>query len=217
MNGKKMKKHIYGLLQDEDFDNSLELIRLLPARKAVNPLFSYFYSGDMMVRWRAISAMGAVVSSLFRQDRESARVVMRRLMWNLNDESGGIGWGSPEAMGEIMAESRGLANEFVHMLKSYLNPAGNYLEHEILQQGVLWGHGRLARARSQLLGDAVPLIKPFLSSKDPIHRGLAAWTLNALPEGLSDSERRELESDRSVINIYIHRKFVNYQISQLVQ
>lgn len=24
---------------------------------------------------------------------DSARIVMRRLMWSLNDESGGIGWG----------------------------------------------------------------------------------------------------------------------------
>ena len=56
--------------------------------------------------------MGALVFSLAEQDMESARVVMRRLMWNLNDESGGIGWGSPEAMGEIMARHSGLAEEY---------------------------------------------------------------------------------------------------------
>jgi len=37
---------------------------------------------------------------------------MRRLMWNLNDESGGIGWGNPEAMGEILACHEALANEY---------------------------------------------------------------------------------------------------------
>ena len=30
-------------------------------------------------------------------------------MWTLNDESGGIGWGSPEVMGEILAAHKGLA------------------------------------------------------------------------------------------------------------
>jgi len=53
--------------------------------------------------------MGRVVSSLAEKDMESARVVMRRLMWNLNEESGGIGWGCPEAMGETMARSAPLA------------------------------------------------------------------------------------------------------------
>ena len=47
--------------------------------------------------------MGAVVANLAEKDMESARVVMRRLMWSLNDESGDIGWSRPEAMGEIIA------------------------------------------------------------------------------------------------------------------
>ena len=55
--------------------------------------------------------MGAVVAHLAEKDMESARVVMRRLMCSLNDESGGIGWGAPEAMGEIIASHEGLASE----------------------------------------------------------------------------------------------------------
>jgi hypothetical protein len=46
--------------------------------------------------------MGEVMAHLADKDMESARVIMRRLMWSLNDESGGIGWGAPEAMGEIV-------------------------------------------------------------------------------------------------------------------
>ncbi|MEA3417440.1 MAG: hypothetical protein U9R02_15080 [Thermodesulfobacteriota bacterium] len=60
--------------------------------------------------------MGVVVSNLADHDMESARVIMRRLIWNLNDESGGIGWGSPEAMGEIMARNNRLALPFTHKL-----------------------------------------------------------------------------------------------------
>lgn len=44
---------------------------------------------------------------------EKACTVMRRLMWTLNDEFGGIGWGVPEAMGEIMVCHKGLAHIYI--------------------------------------------------------------------------------------------------------
>ena len=74
-------------------------------RQTVNALFSYIYSNVPEVRWGAITAMGKVVGLMAEEDMESARNIIRRLMWNLNDESGGIGWGSPEAMAEILIQN----------------------------------------------------------------------------------------------------------------
>ena len=91
--------------------------------------------------------MGYAVDELARADREAARVVMRRLMWNLNDESGGIGWGVPEATGEIMARNPVLAEEYASILISYLREDGNFLEMEPLQCGILWGLHRLNTCR----------------------------------------------------------------------
>ena len=71
----------------------LKAILELPARQVVNPLFSFLYNTDELLKWKAVTALGAVVSNLASHDMESARIVMRRLIWNLNDESGGIGWG----------------------------------------------------------------------------------------------------------------------------
>jgi hypothetical protein len=124
MKGRKLKKKILELLGSNDLEKSLDEICQLPARQAVNPLFSFFYSTNELIKWRAITAMGAVVSRLAEQDMESARVVMRRLIWNLNDESGGIGWSSPEAMGEIMARHFRLAEEYAFLLVSYVNEQG---------------------------------------------------------------------------------------------
>jgi HEAT repeat protein len=72
---RELKKKILGLLKDEDFEKSLEKICLLTARKAVNPLFSFLHHKNELIRWRAVAAMGAVVSNLAYQDIESARVV----------------------------------------------------------------------------------------------------------------------------------------------
>ena len=90
---------------------------------------------DELVKWRAVTAIGSIVTLLAKKDIEAARVIMRRLMWSLNDESGGIGWGAPEAMSEIMAQSNKIAEEYNSILISYLNEQGNFLEYEPLQKG----------------------------------------------------------------------------------
>jgi len=146
-----------------------------PARKIINPLISLFCDPDPLVRWRAVDATGRVVSEEARTNMESARVIMRRLTWMLNDESGGIGWGAPEAMGAILARHARLASEYGDILLSYIQPACNFLEHPVLQRGVLWGIGHLAASAPEIVRCAAPCLIPFLQSDDPYHRGYAAW------------------------------------------
>ena len=147
LSGRALKDRVFGLLKSTDVDRALEELSGLSGRQVLNPLFSFLYSPDPNVKWAAVTAMGAIVTKLADEDMEAARVVMRRLMWNLNDESGGIGWGSPEAMGEILACHEGLAQEYAHILISYARENGNYLEHDMLQRGLLWGIGRLSQVR----------------------------------------------------------------------
>lgn len=215
MGNRQLKKEILALLKNEAFEKSLEEICLMPAREVVNPLFSFFYNKEELVKWRAVAAMGAVVARLAQQDLESARIVMRRLMWNLNDESGGIGWGSPEAMGEIMARHDGLAKEYACILVSYINEAGNFLEHEMLQRGVLWGLGRLAHARPELVRDAAAYLLLFMQSKDAVHRGLAAWVAGAIPSEITESLLKHLTADEARINIFINMNVEERTVGQL--
>lgn len=214
---RELKKNILGLLKEKEFEKSLDRICLYPARKAVNPLFSFLHHTNELIRWHAVAAMGAVVSNLADKDIESARVVMRRLMWNLNDESGGIGWGSPEAMGEIMARNGRMAEEYAHMLTSYLNEHCNFIEHEILQRGVLWGLGRLAHGRPELVKHASPFLLPFMRSEDAVHRGLASWIAGALNTALTTPLLQSLTSDRSKITLFIDLRFVEYTVGQLAR
>jgi hypothetical protein len=217
IDNRELKKKILGLLKDEEFEKSLEKICLLPARKAVNPLFSFLHHKNELIRWRAVAAMGAVVSNLAEQDIESARVVMRRLMWNLNDESGGIGWGSPEALGEVMARNGRMAEEYAHLLTSYVSEGCNFIEHNILQRGVLWGLGRLAHGRPHLVKHASPFLLPFMRSADAIHRGLASWTAGALNTALANPLLQYLTTDNSKIKLFIDLRFVEYTVGQLAR
>jgi len=214
MAGRQLKKETLELLSHKDFENGLEKIIQLSARQVVNPLFSFFYNSTELIKWRAVTAMGAVVSNLADHDMESARVIMRRLIWNLNDESGGIGWGSPEAMGEIMAGHDRLAGEYHNILISYIMPDGNYIEHEILQRGVLWGIRRLAHARPQLVEDSVLFLLPYMQSEDANLRGLAAWTAGLFDSKTTRMLLKRLENDQATLTIYLDGKLEEFTVAQ---
>jgi hypothetical protein len=83
-------------------------------------------------------------------------------------------------MAEILARHEGLAREYTNILASYTREGGNYLENEILQQGLLWGMGRVFRSWPDLLRRAEPSVLPFLGSRDASVRGLAARLLGEL-------------------------------------
>jgi hypothetical protein len=200
--GRDLKSKVSALLRSDNFDQSLNELCQLPARQVINPLFSFLLSSDEQTRWRAITAMGAVVAKLAERDMESARVIMRRLMWSLNDESGGIGWGAPEAMGEIIASHEGLAKEYTSVLISYVREDGNFLEYEPLQRGAVWGIGRVAQVRPHLVQDAVPHLVLFLKSPDATVRGLAAWTMGLLGAEPARPQLEALVEDEADVPLY---------------
>jgi hypothetical protein len=178
--GRALKKRVFELLNRSDLDVAVGELCKLPLRSAVNALYSFIQLGDEKIKWAAVKAMGAAVAGLADQDMEAARVMIRRLMWNLNDESGGIGWGSPEAMGEILARHHGLAREYAHILISYIRVDGNYLGNEVLQAGVLWAIGRVGEVYPDLMRGAAPYLLRYLDSSDVTHRGLAKRALGLL-------------------------------------
>lgn len=177
---REFKMKVHGLLKSSDLDQAIRELQKCPPQKIINPLFSFLQDTDQDIKWAAVRAMGAIVAGMADVDMESARVIMRRLMWNLNDESGGIGWGSPEAMGEILANHEGLAEEYAHILLSYAREDGNYLELPILQRGLLWGIKRLSKVRPDLVQDAAPYLSSYMQSADSEVRDLAEQVLNFL-------------------------------------
>ena len=214
---RQLKKRLQKLLLQEKFENGLAEIGCLPARKAINPLFSFLCSLDELLKWRAVMAMGEVVDRLAGEDIESARVIMRRYMWQLNDESGGIGWGCPEAMGEIMARNKNLAEEFWRILISYIRPDGNFLEHATLQRGVLWGVGRLAHARPQLLKESVDFLHPYMQTEDPYLRGLASWGAGAIRNTKTEALLNQLKNDHAQLNIFLEGHIKKCSVAGLVE
>jgi HEAT repeat protein len=217
--GIQEKRRISKLLGSSDIESVIQELRQLPPSRVINPLIGALCSNDEMVRWHAITALGPIVVALADRDMEASRVVMRRLMWSLNDESGGIGWGAPEAMGEIMACHDGLAQEYGHILVAYMREDGFFLELEMLQRGLMWGLGRLAQVRPSLLREknAATHLLPYLDSSDTAVRGLAAWTLGLLQEKEAVPYLEKLFSDTGQVRHYFNRSFVDETVNHLAE
>ena len=199
-----IKKEVFSLLRQEDLAGMLPRIRQLSRSATIKALFSGICHGDEILHWHAVSAMGRVVADLAVEDMEAARIVMRRFMWSLNDESGGIGWGAPEAMAECIAVHDGLAAEYGHMLVAYMREDGYYLEYEPLQRGLMWGLARVAAVRPDLLRQKnAPLyLLPYLAATDPAVRGLAALTLGLLRAEDALPRLKELQTSQEPVRLY---------------
>jgi len=215
--GIKEKRRITKLLESPDIEAVIQELRQLPVSRVINPLIGALCSNNETARWHAITALGPIMADLADKDMEAARVVMRRFMWSLNDESGGIGWGAPEAMGEIMAGHDKLADEYGHMLVAYMREDGFYLELPQLQQGLMWGLARLTMAKPGLLKakNVVAYLLPYLDSHDSTVRGLAAWTLGLLHAGEAVSYLERLANDPAQVTIFLNRTFVPDTVGSL--
>ncbi len=224
MGTRRLKKQVFAVLQQPDLDQVLADLRRLPVKEAVNALFSAICQVDDRLRWHGISGMGVMVARLADEDMEEARIMMRRLLWSLNDESGGIGWGAPESMAEIMHHHAGLAEEYIHMLISYTRPDGpeleqdgNFLEHETLQQGLLWGLDRLCVARKALLMEkGLPTdIPPYLDSADAMVRGLAVRLCGKLAVGSVRERILVLTKDSEPFTLYEEGRFCSLTVGEM--
>lgn len=200
--GRKLRKKLIEILSAENWPNALSELTNLPRGQIVSPLLGLLLHNDEKIRWRSVIALGEIVNGIARKDMERAREIMRRLMWSLNEESGGIGWGAPETMAEIMVRNERMAEEYSSIFISYLNPKGNYLEYEMLQRGLLWGVARLAEQRIDSIVGASPFIPSYLRSTDAVIRGLAAKAAGLLRITEARNDLEGLLEDSSQIRIY---------------
>jgi len=214
--GRQTKKKVGRILAEHHRKTAMHQLEQIPDAQLVGHLFTYLYHMDPKIKFRSITAMGCLVARMAEHKMESARNVLRRIIWNLNDESGGIGWGSAEAMGEILSLNPSLADEFSSILLSYLDPRANFIEHEGLQQGILWGIGTLAgQFPDRLTPETRTLLYGYLRSVDPIKRGYAvraliqaaAFDCRLVPEAIF--------TDQEQIEIFTGWHFVSTRISDM--
>jgi hypothetical protein len=125
------------------------------------------------VRGRAIEAVGRVAAVRARGDLEPAREMVRRALWLMNDESGGVLWAGPELIGAVLANVPAARGEFLDVLASFL-------DEEPFRAGTRWALWRVALASpADVAAAAGGALATSLSDPDPAVRGHAALALAA--------------------------------------
>lgn len=228
MSRRQVKREVLSILHKTNLDSIYQELSGYTTQNLLNPLFTALCHSEEVVRWHAISSFGKVIPTLGEEAPEHARIVMRRFLWSLNDESGGIGWGSPEAMAEIMCRSDFLRKEYLHMLISYMREDGeesfqdgNYLELPMLQRGLLWGIGRLCQYYPEEMVErqVVVDLMTYLDSSDHHVSGLSLWCLGLLGanyKGNCEVIRGFLDSTFE-LPIYLEGEFQTIPVASLAR
>ncbi|MFI3272242.1 MAG: HEAT repeat domain-containing protein [Pseudomonadota bacterium] len=181
-----LKTRLHAVLSGDDWREQASPILQEYGRQNVGPLFSFLLFGGAMTG-RAALCLGEVVASMADENMESARVIMRRFMWHMNEESGNIGWGIPEAMAACLVAHDGLAKEFHRILISYIRDRdgdSNFCDYAPLRRHCFWAVGSFVGQRPDFVVQSglVPALFTSLGAglddEDAPCRAYAAWTIS---------------------------------------
>jgi len=190
MSSKSNKAEIRELLKRRDFE---ELKRWGGSvRNPQRILLSLAYDIDDLVRWRSIEAIGKVAEIQAESDIEKVRDLIRRLLWLMNDESGGVGWHSPEIIGEILVNVPSLIDEYGELLLAYL-------KEEPFEIGSHQAIYRIASINPRPYVKKVAKLAESLKESDPVIQLHTAMALEKIqPKKYQDAIEKLLNIESSV-------------------
>ena len=178
--------------------------------RLLSTLVSLTYDRKNVISYRAIEAFGIVSKEIAKTKPELVRNAVGRLLWMIRDESGGIGWSSPEMLGEIVRNNPELFSDVAPVIMSFL-------DEEMLASGVLIAAGRIGEVNPELVAHAIPLILSYLHNPEPLLRGIAAWALGRMRVLEAESELEKLKNDDSRIAIYEEGEMKEKTIGQIAE
>lgn len=169
-------------------------------RQAGRTVFSALFDPDELLRWRAIEGLGLLAGQESHRDLERVREWLRRLLWNMNDESGGLMWHGAEAIGEILMNVEQLIPEFVMILHSYHR-------EEPFEAGTYSALARLATREPGRVAPFVPFLQDGLTDPNPQIRAHAARILGLVGEKHADHPAWDkVLADPTPLTVYDHDK-----------
>lgn len=121
------------------------------AANVVRYVAGRLYSADEKEKWRAVEALGRLTGEPGLVPDRQVVELLRRFIWALNDESGAVPFGIPEALGEILHQRPDLQTEFLPILCANLTD-DPMSQTGPIQRGVIWALGRVGPASASCRG-----------------------------------------------------------------
>jgi hypothetical protein len=173
-------------------------------RSPLRTLLSLTFDGQELIRWRAVEAVGAVAVDQARLDLDRVREFLRRLLWLMNDESGGLSRLSPEMIGEILVNVPSLIEEYGPLLLSFL-------QEEPFERGSHLAIWRVAGIRPELFKKFIAQLRQSLGHPDPAIRAFAAAGIMTIDSTQSETLAGQLGKDEAGFELY---EFTNGEMQQ---
>lgn len=182
-----MKQTVTAALEAEDYETILTLA--FQSRKILSVLIRLAYEKETLTGWRAINAIGKVASVFVRSNYDFLRETIRKLLWSLSDESGGIGWAAPEILGEIVSADPEKLSDIIPLITEVY-----YIEEKVFRPGVLYALKRIAETNP---GSVVPyqnVVMDGLGDQEPLARLYALNLLDLLNAYILPENRERIRS-----------------------
>jgi hypothetical protein len=217
----EMKKFIYNSLEMNDLNAVVSLVQ--KEKKTLSLLIRMAYDKETLVGWRAIKAVGRVAKALVGTDHEFLRIAVRKLLWSLSDESGGIGWAAPELLGEIVSsDPEGFADIIPLIAEVY------DIEEQTFRPGVMYALARVAEVSPELSANYQKEIIKSLVDTNPLTRifsieliGLL-WPVVCKKNVWSTEYKKKVESvvnnlkkDKGVAWIYQNDAYIDIEVGEM--
>jgi hypothetical protein len=210
---RELKKRVREALDGAEMEDLASLIEGYP--RALSALMSLTYDKRSEITWKAIEAIGPIVNRITERSYDSGREIVRRLIWSITEESGGIGWSALEMLGEIVKNCPGRFDDLIPIIREYY-------EEEIFRPGVLYAIRRIGERDPGLLEEIGGLLEEALKDKDPYIRAQALMCLGVLEfpekkELMMSDLLKKLSDDDSSVWLFRLGEMGKYKIGQIAR
>jgi hypothetical protein len=176
-------------------------------KRILRDLQRLLYSGDHLVRNRAVEVLGKASAVIARRDPGTVANLLQELL-NSVTAPGSSSWGSIEAAGEIIGGSPDL-------FAGYLPPMYTFLGDPDHRPRTLRAIARVARTRPDLLRGAAFRLMPCLQDPDPEVRGYAALLFGSLAVPEAGNYLESIKEDTAEISVYKDGVFEKMTVGRL--
>ena len=175
-------------------------------------LISLSYDKQALISWRAIEAIGFISRTFSKGRMDILRETIRRLLWSMGEESGGIGWSAAEMLGEIVTGDPDAFNDIIPILWSYK-------DEEMFRAGIVWAMGRIAMTRPELVAFIMQDLPEMLEDRNPVVRGYTVLLMGLLPEALNAETGRQqiskLLGDIEPVTVYNEGELLSRSVGEI--
>ncbi len=213
----EMKQTLVHALEANDYETVTTLA--LQSRKVFSVLVRLSYDKTTLVGWRAIKAIGHVSSLFVKNNYDFLRDAIRKLLWSLSDESGGIGWSAPEILGEIVSADPVKMSDVIPLIAEIFA-----IDERVFRPGVLYALKKISEARPESIVPFKSVVLRGLAEEDPLARIYALEIVPLLKERFSPQDFKKiicqvenLKQDGAVVWVYRNDGFEDLEVREVAK